>query len=147
MKSKTISIPLLAIILFAIASVSCKKENTAEPQEAKLENTTWLITKEIVFFQNGNLEIFTRNSVWTFSRNHKLKIFNPDSYISKESGEWHRTVDKITFNIDYDLPRSVRNYKIITETDLYMRLEAEGQNIESSDNGKSSRAEYEIVKL
>lgn len=148
MKNKFVQ-PVMAIMMLAVVTISCKKEADSELQGGALENTKWLLTKEILFFSNGNMEIYTRNSVWTFSPNHKLKILNPDSYIVEEKGEWFKTTNnKIATTINNDgIWQYTRNYQIISETSSYMRLNVEDMTIESSDNGKTTGVHYELIKL
>src|SRR5215208_1481802 len=134
MKNKSFLISTLAITLLIGVTVSCKKGNDATSQTDALENTTWLFAKEIQFYPNDKLEIVTRNSIWTFSGNHKIKIFNPDSFLAEERGEWVRTADnKVILSLHRDNWDYTHTYKIITGLETFMRLDVEGIVIESTN--------------
>lgn len=141
MKNNTLLKLLLSLLIIAITTISCKKQN-AEPKSVTLENTTWLLSQEFAYFPNDKLEIYTRNSVWTFLGDQKLKIFNPLSYIQEWRGEWNRTLDnKLIIMTDL---RNTKSYEIITETPSLMRIEDNEPNFESS-NGKAYKINYILV--
>src|SRR5260221_9641046 len=139
MKNNTLLKLLLSLLIIAITSISCKKQN-AELKPVTLENTTWLLSEEFDYFPNDKLEIYTRNSVWTFLGDQKLRIFNPLGYIQEERGEWNRTLDN-------KLIIMTKSYEIITEAPSFMRIETNETNLESSNSGKAYKINYELVKI
>jgi hypothetical protein len=137
----------LSLLLILMATVACKKQATADSDALELKNTRWLLTKEIRYFPNGNEETKTRNSIWNFSDHHTISILNSDSFITDENGTWNLSNDKITLTTNNGTGTVTRSYKIVSRTDSFLKLEPEGFVIDTSNNGKTSKVEYELVKI
>lgn len=109
----------ITVVLTAIIAFGCKKEKVNETT-AMLANSKWLLTKEILYFPTGQTIVNTRNSVFTFSGNSALTIYNPDSYVEYEKGHWSATEDKIITDINNDIYfQYQRTYKIVTKTGTF----------------------------
>jgi len=139
---------LLAILIFAMATVSCKKEEPIKPEADASENINWSLFQVIFYYPDLYHSSEITNSVWTFSSDHQIRIFSPLKYIQEENGEWNRTADnKIVIDINNPYPlKYTRSFDIILETESFMQLETKDEHYKGS-HGITSKVRYVFYKI